>query len=69
MKFHVEQAQRSKNFRTQSEITERAVRKGTQFLHRAENRRVRKWVLFKKETLEVFYIRVPRETERHQRKK
>ena len=27
------------------------------------------WVLFKRETLVVFYIRVPRETERHERKK
>ena len=62
MKLHIEQAQRSKNFMIQSEITERtADTKG-----KGENRQMG---LVQKETLVVFYIRVPQETERHQRKK
>ena len=58
VKLHIEQAQRSKKFRMQSEITERAAvtkGKGQKFLHRAEDRRVLsvegKWVLFKRRTL------------------
>ena len=49
MKLHVEQAQRSKNFR-ESAFSGRQMG------------------LVQKGTLVVFYIRMPRETERHQRK-
>ena len=56
VKMYIEQAQRSKSFRIQSENTQRVtVTKGTKFLHQAEDRRVLsvegKWVLFKKGTL------------------
>ena len=74
VKLHIEQAQRSKNFRTQSEITERAAvtegkvqksftkRKTGECFHWKTNG------LVQKGTLVVLYIRMPRETERHQRK-
>ena len=62
VKLHIEQAQRSDNFRIQSENTERAaVTKGKgqkSFMGHV-----------RKENLAVFYIRVLRETERQQRKK
>ena len=55
VKLHIEQAQKSKNSRIQSEITERVAvtkGKGQKFLHQAEDRRVLsvegKWVLFKR---------------------
>ena len=62
VKLHIEQAQRSDNFRIQSENTERAaVTKGkgqNSFMGHV-----------RKENLAVFYIRVLRETEWQQRKK
>ena len=58
VKLHIEQAQRSKNFRIQSEnyrACGRNWRKGTQFFHQAEDKRVLlvegKWVLFKRRLL------------------
>ena len=43
VKLHIEQAQRSKTFRFQSEISERVTGtdgKGQKFLHQAEDRRI-----------------------------
>ena len=56
------------------ENTERgAVTKGAKFLHRAEDWRMfsaeDNWVLFKEETLVVFFTRIPRETVRQRGKK
>ena len=71
LKFHVEQAQRRQNFRIQSEITERvAVTKGKGQNSFTSGRQESAFSggqmgLAQKETLVVFYIRVPRETERH----
>ena len=57
--LHIEQAQRSKDFRVQSEITERVAvnkGKGPKFLHQAEDRRMLsvegKWVLSKRRILQ-----------------
>ena len=75
MKLHFEQGQRSNYFRIQSETAERvAVTKGkghNSFTKRktGECFQWKSQGLVQKETLVVLYIRVPRETERHQRKK
>ena len=74
VKLHIEQAQRSKNFRIQSEITEGvAVTKGKGQNPAPSGRQEsafsgRQMGLVQKGTLVVFYIRMPRETERNQRK-
>ena len=61
VKLHIEQAQRSNNFRIQSEITEPCGRQESAFSGRQMG-------LVQKVTLVVFYICMPRETERQQRK-
>ena len=76
MKLQIEQAQRSRKFRIQSEIRERAAvtegkwRKIPSPSGRQESAfSGRQMGLAQKETLVVFSIRVPQEPERHQRKK
>ena len=71
MKLHIEQAQRSRKFRIQSEITERAAvtegkwRKIPSPSGRQESAfSGRQMGLAQKENLVVFYTRVPRETVR-----
>ena len=59
MKLHIEQAQRSKE---SDKIPSPSGRDQNAFSGRQMS-------LVQKATLGVFYIRVPRETERHQRKK
>ena len=72
VKLHIQQVQRSKHFRIQSEITERvAVTEGKDKIPSSGRQESvfsgRQMGLVEKGTLVVFYIRMPRETERHQR--
>ena len=75
VKLHIEQAQRSKKIRIQSEITERVAvtmerDKIPSTSGRQENAFGGKQMgLVQKENLVVFYIGVLRETERQRRKK
>ena len=75
VKLHIERAQRSKKFRIQSKITERvAITKERDKIPSPSRRQEsafsgRQIGLVQKGIVVVFYIRVPRETERHQRKK